>query len=103
MGWCGRNCRGWSHRHSGKRPCTSVAPRRALTCGEEGCVRGVSCEGARANRSYDHEVTPRLMVLKITGTREVAEAASEMRGALNGLRKLMLSELLEPDELPMDE
>jgi hypothetical protein len=59
---------------------------------------------ARANRFYDQEVTPRLMVLKISGTHEVVEGASEVRRSLNGLRKLMLNELLDPAaDLPLDE
>ncbi|MGH2451312.1 MAG: hypothetical protein ACRDGE_08590 [Candidatus Limnocylindria bacterium] len=58
---------------------------------------------AKANRFYDQEVTPRLMVLKIIGTRGVVEAASELRRPLNELRKLMLDEVLGPEDIPMDE
>jgi hypothetical protein len=36
-------------------------------------------DGARANRFYDQEVTPRLMVLKMTGAPGVVEAASEFK------------------------
>ena len=74
-----------------------MAHRRAL----QGWVEE---DKARANRFYDQEVTPRLMVLKISGTHEVVEGASEVRRSLNELRKLMLNELLDPAaDLPLDE
>lgn len=56
-------------------------------------------ERTEANYFYDREVTPRLMVLKIFGPPEVVKAASELRGALNKVRKL----IVEGETLPSDE
>jgi hypothetical protein len=54
-----------------------------------------------ANYFYDQEVTPRLMVLKIFGPREVVEAASGLRAALNDVRKLIVDGRTMPnDESP---
>ena len=55
---------------------------------------GVESDKDRANTVYDQEVTPRYMVLKITGTPKVIEAAGAMRDALNDVRRLMKTEPL---------
>lgn len=60
---------------------------------------GSEADKANANRFYDQEVTPRLMVLRIVGSPSVVEAASQMRKALNDVRHLMI----EGENLPSDE
>jgi hypothetical protein len=60
---------------------------------------GSDADKQRANFFYDQEVTPRLMMLRIVGTPNVVESASEMRRALNDLRHVMT----DAPTLPSDE
>ena len=62
---------------------------------------GSEADKAKANRFYDQEVTPRLMVLRIVGSPDVVSAGSQMRQALNDVRHLMIDdEIVLSDESP---
>jgi hypothetical protein len=55
---------------------------------------GMEMDKARANVFYDEQVTPRYMVLKITGKPGVVKAAGDLREALNRVRKVTTGETL---------
>ena len=59
---------------------------------------GMERDKTRAKIFYDEQVTPRYMVLKITGKPEVVEAAGDLRGALNRVRKLTTGKTLPSAE-----